>query len=348
MRSSRAVPALLLAGVLWPSVGWLAVDAASFDCDAAESSFEQAICADADLSRADEVLAKAFSTALGGLTKQASAALREDQRTWLDYAERACTDDAQPLASGRYDDTAAACLLDVFNARVRVLELSRMLDGHRFVFESVQAALPDPNEAGEPESYWKVARHTAAVTLLDEDDPLAEGFNAFARAAAKAQSELYGGAAPDESSDSSMTMAVKSTAGAQRISLTTDIYWYGHGAAHGNYGTTFVHYYVPEERAVVASDIFAGDDWEQVLVDAAWRALEEQHGEWLQVDSKEEIADIVVDPARWDLDDDNALIIAFQPYEVAAYAYGAPQVRVPWQQLESIAAENQQAIRYGW
>jgi uncharacterized protein len=348
MKSIRAVPALLLVGGLWPAAGPMGVAAASFDCSAAATPFERAICDSEDLSRADEVLAKAFNTALGGLTKAAETALRKDQRAWLDFAQRACTEDAEPLTGGSYDEQGVRCLTGVFSSRARILELSRMMDGHRFVFESAYAVLPDPNEADNPDSNWTVATHDAAVALLDSDDPLAEAFNAFAREAAEPHSELYAGRDLDGSSDTSMALAVKSTAGTNRISLRLETYWFGHGAAHGNYADSVVHYFVPEERAVEAGDIFAGEDWEAVLVDAAWTALQEQHGEWLQVDSKEDIAEIVVDPARWDFDDAYSLVITFQPYEVSAYAYGAPEVRVPWLELEAIAADNQQTIRYGW
>ena len=348
MMLMRVVPVLLVVGALWPALGESSVEAASFDCGAAATPFEHAICDSEELSRSDEVLAKAFNTALGGLTTAAAAALRDDQRAWLNFAQRACTDDAEPMRSGSYDDRGVSCLVDEFKARVRTLELSRMLDGHRFVFESANAALPDSQEAADPDSYWKVATHKAAVALLDEDDPLSEAFNAFTRSQAEPYSDLYAGRDLADSSDTSMTLAVKSTAGINRISLTLETYWFGHGAAHGNYSNSFVHYYVPEERAVEASDIFTGKRWKQVLVDAAWAALQDQHGEWVQVDSKEDIAEIVVDPARWDLDDGHALTITFQPYEVSAYAYGAPEIRVPWLELEAIAAENQQAIRYGW
>ena len=83
MNLMRAVFVLLLVGALWPTVGWSVVEAASFDCGAAATPFEHAICDSEELSRSDEVLAKAFDTALGGLTKAASGALREDQRASL-------------------------------------------------------------------------------------------------------------------------------------------------------------------------------------------------------------------------------------------------------------------------
>ena len=56
----------------------------------------------------------------------------------------------------------------------------------------------------------------------------------------------------------------------------------------------------------------------------------------------------VTDPTRWDLGNDYDLVIQFQPYEVAAYAYGAPTVTIPWERLESIKAPTQDDMRYGW
>ena len=60
------------------------------------------------------------------------------------------------------------------------------------------------------------------------------------------------------------------------------------------------------------------------------------------------IADSVIDPERWVLSDPYGLVIQFQPYEVAAYAYGAPTARVSWEALEDYLAEGADSVRYGW
>ncbi len=54
----------------------------------------------------------------------------------------------------------------------------------------------------------------------------------------------------------------------RRISLQAETYWYGHGAAHGNYSLTFEHYLVDEDRSMTAEDLFAGADWQKTLLDA--------------------------------------------------------------------------------
>jgi uncharacterized protein YecT (DUF1311 family) len=325
---------------------------ASFDCQKATTPFEHAICETPDLSRADEILAKAFATATGGLTKESVNLMRQDQRNWRDFAQRACTDDAQPLTEGRYDEDGASCLLDKFNGRIDALEQSRMLGGHRFLVKSVYGAVPDPDEADNPDSYWKVAAHELVMPLLDADDPLAERFNSFVNEQGDAASDLLrisgGGelAELDGRTDNTAKIDIQEVVGTGRISLVENGYYYPHGAAHGGSMITYRHYLVGEGRALEASDLFTGE-WEKTLVDLAWAQLQVEHKDWLQVESAEDIAEIAVDPARWDLSDDYGLTIQFNQYEVSAYAYGAPTVTIPWSALESIAAPNQSAILYG-
>ena len=153
--------------------------AASFDCTKAATPFEHAICDNPTLSSADDLLAKAFATATGGLTKPAATQMRADQRAWLDFAQSACTDDAKPLATGSYDDEQVGCLVTQFSTRSTALEDSRMLGGHRFYLKSTFAAVPDPDAAADPDYYWRVATSTQTLPMMDEDDPLAADFNAF-------------------------------------------------------------------------------------------------------------------------------------------------------------------------
>ena len=328
--------------------------AASFDCARAATPFEHAICDIPELSAADDRLAKSFAFATGGLSKESVVQMRSDQRDWLDYAQRACTDDAEPLASGSYSDIGGSCLVERFDSRSRALEQSRMIDGHRFFVMSLYGALPDPNEAGNPDSYWKVASHELVLPQLDADDPLAEAFNQYVAEVAVNQSDIMSLSGSgdigdlDPSADASVNITVKELGGNNRITLTVESYWYGHGAAHGNWGISYQHYLTAEDRGLIASDMFAGDDWAGTLVEAAWAQLQAEHAEWLQVESAGDIAEIVVEPTRWDLSSAYGLIIQFQPYEVSAYAYGAPTITIPWAKLDAIKAETQDQVRYGW
>ncbi|MNL42318.1 hypothetical protein D3C87_1647690 [compost metagenome] len=152
----------------------------------------------------------------------------------------------------------------------------------------------------------------------------------------------------DATADSSLNIAVKELGGTSRITLSVNTYWYGHGAAHGNWSISYLHYLTTEERGLRADDMFAGKEWQATLRDAAWAQLQTEHAEWLQVESPADIADIVIDPARWDLSNDYGLVIQFQPYEVSAYAYGAPTITIPWEKLDAIKAETQDQVRWGY
>jgi len=332
----------------------LPAEAASFDCAAASTPFEHAICDNPELSAADDRLARTYATAIGGLSEAALAALRADQRAWLDYARRACTRDAAPLGQGRYDARGVSCLVDLFDSRSRVLEQSRMLDGRRFYPLGTYAALPDPDAAGDPDASWPVAQHELSIVQLDSEEEFATGFNAFVRAQGDILSQgLVSQGAPervqlDPHSDTANAIVVEEQAGRGRITLRVNTYWYGHGAAHGNWTITYLHYLVAEGRALEAGDLFAGKRWKAALLDLAVAALEAEHGDALMLDDTRYIAESVADPERWDLSDDYGLVIQFQPYEVSAYAYGAPTARISWADLEPYLAETADAVRYGF
>jgi|SRR5215217_5382261 len=338
----------LLLGLIGPA------SAASFDCSKATTPFEVAICGNDELSLADERLSRTYQTAIGGLSEAALDTLRTDQREWLSYAQSACTVDAEPLSAGSYDEKGVACLIEVFGQRSHVLEASRMIDGRRYYPISEQAALPDPYEAENPDSWWRVARHELALLQLDEAAPYAEDFNAFVRSQADRLSDLAGamdGSEPDaldNASDTTASVTLHEQAGDKRISLEVNTYWYGHGAAHGTGGTNYLHYLVDEGRGLEASDLFTGKRWQSALLRLVADALRSEHGDNLFLDNDEDIADTVTDPARWDLSDDYYFIVQFNPYEVASYAYGYPTARVSWDDLAPYLSENADTIRYGF
>ena len=345
------VLALALAGS--PSVTGVAA-AASFDCAKASTAFERAICGSPELSKADDRLAVTYETAIGGLSEYARSELRDGQREWLSYAQRACTPDARPLMTGVYDERGVSCLLDLFNRRSTVLEQSRMVGGLRIVPLARYEALPDPYEAENPESWWPVARHELSWVELDMDEGFAYAFSDLVRLEARMMAPVFsdgiGPEAEDDgsSSDTINSLIIEEVAGDGRISLKASTYWYGHGAAHGNWGVYYRHYLTEQGRFMEGRDLFDGDGWEARLLELAVAAAQAEHGDDLMLDDTSYIADAVADPGRWDLSDPYALIIQFQPYEVAAYAYGAPQARVRWSDLEEYLTEGAEKIRFGY
>lgn len=340
--------AFLLALALFASLS-LPAAAASFDCAKAATPFEHAICDDPGLSAADERLARSFATAIGGLSDTALSAVRGDQRAWLDFAQKACSPDAKALTSGRYDEEGVRCLGNVFRSRSSMLEDSRMINGMRFYPRARFAALPDPD--ANADSSWAVAQHELTYVQLDSTAPFAKDFNAYVEAEALKLSNIFGAQGgptdvqEDGSSDTSNSISI-AEASTSEIDLNVSTYWYGHGAAHGNWSKTFLHYLVGENRSLAAKDVFTGKRWQAALLDLTVEALEAEHGDALMLDDPEYIADSVIDPQHWDLSDPYSLILQFQPYEVSSYAYGAPTARVSWEKLQDYLTEDFRYYRY--
>lgn len=324
--------------------------AASFDCGKAATAFEKAICDNPTLSADDDTLAVAFATAIGGLSKPAVTTMRAEQRAWLDFAARSCTDDAEPLSDvATYTDNQIECLGLAFSTRTGVLEQSRMLGGHRFAVSSRYNALPDPDAVDDPTSYWKVATHQLTYPVLDGDKEEAEGFNSFITDTADSASGSIaegGDAMSDAQSDTDVDITLSEVVGT-RVTLKVMTNWFGHGAAHSNWGITYAHYLLGRKRAMEAGDIFAGDGWEKTLTDVATAELKREHGDNLQLDGVTDLGSIITDPSRWSFASDYGLTIQFEPYEVAAYAYGAPTIVVPWESLSDIMSESSDSVRYG-
>ncbi|SFZ86604.1 Protein of unknown function [Devosia enhydra] len=340
---------VLLAGLGTGSAPLLSMPAgaASFDCGRATTAFERAICADPELSGDDEVLAVAYATAIGGLSADAGATMRAGQREWLAYVERACTPDGQPLAAA-YDDDGLNCLKSEFTSRISGLEESRMIGGKRFyLLERFKTEPP----SGE-EEWNKVKTTRVSVARIDGTDALAEAFNAyvagetadwFAAIDAEAQNAANPEAEAEEGedefdADTDTTLVVDRVA-SRMISLEATEYWYGHGAAHGNYAITYRHFLSDQMRPLEASDIFAGEDWATPLAGIVSAALKAQMGDGLWDDYETAVAEAVVDPARWRFTE-SGMEFRFQPYEVTAYAAGAPVASVPWHDLRDILTED--------
>lgn len=345
---NRMVPVLLAFGLGLPATPMISVGAtaASFDCSRATTAFERAICDDADLSRQDETLAVAYATAIGGLTADAGAAMRAGQREWLAYVERACTPDGEPLTVP-YDRDGIACLSSELRQRIEGLEHSRMIGGYRFYL--VERFGTEPPE-GE-EDWNKVTTRSFTSVRIDDDDPLAMAFNAWAEAESAPLASAFAPPEPpaegeadeeDFQSDSSNSMVVDRVL-SRLISLEVTEYWYGHGAAHGNYAISYRHFRTDENRALAASDIFAGEDWGAPLAEKVSAALRAAYGDGLWDDADAAVAEAVVDPSRWRFSE-AGMSFRFQPYEVTAYAAGAPTATVAWHELRDILTEDAESL----
>jgi uncharacterized protein len=320
--------------------------AASFDCAKAQSPFERAICSSPEVSAQDEILAKAYQTALGGLSADAAGEIKSAQRAWLSYAEHSCSDDAQPI-SGDYTDDQKQCLAATYRDRIRDLEASRMQGGYRFY--PIDRYLVEKDTQALPEDFSKVADRQFQIVKIDGTDAVATAFNAAIDTIIAETPDIFEPgtttiATSDGTSDDDTSTKVSAVTN-QRISLQTNQYWYGHGAAHGNYFITNRHFLLNERRLLEASDIFEGDGWQEKLGQLALDGIKATLGEDYIATSDDDVKAIAVDPLRWDFSEEG-LVIQFNIYEVTAYAMGAPTIAIPWSDLSAITTDRSEEIAY--
>jgi uncharacterized protein len=333
---------MMLAGLLLP---WFVLlpavpvaQAASFDCGKASTPVEKAICANPELSRRDEVLAKAYATALGGLSDEAKATMQAGQRAWLKYAELSCTDHATPFTAALNEDQQR-CLVNNYSQRIRELGESRMQGDWRIYLKTTYDVVDDP----DPDVFQEVSANEMVSPRIDDSSEAVAAFNALMDEADAAQ-------APDPSDEgyaSSDTMIETKvvSAGTDRISLQLNSWWFGHGAAHGNYTITYSHYLIDKQRMLEASDLFTGDGWQEALGQMALDELDRTIDGGIWDEARPEVPKVVIDPSRWNITGD-ALEIIFQPYEVTAYAAGAPTISIPWGKLSAYLADGYTSLLY--
>jgi uncharacterized protein YecT (DUF1311 family) len=89
---------------------------ASFDCGAARTPLEKAICADAKLGRADLVLSRVYKQAKQSLTPDERRALNADERDWMAHLVADCH------LTGAASENARACALAAFEARFTAID----------------------------------------------------------------------------------------------------------------------------------------------------------------------------------------------------------------------------------
>lgn len=322
---------LLALGLLLVLAG--GASAASFDCRKAETAIEIAICDNPALSDLDERMADAYGTAIDGLSKPALATMRRGQRSWLDFVQRVCSDDGE--IPDAYSDANVECLQLEFTNRTSVLETARQFDGWRVYLDQSYEAIADANP--DTNQFSKVASKVVVSPRIDDDGEDAQAFNAFMDeyiAARLSEGGTEGGGIDlsDSSSDNILRVSIDAIT-AERITVVVDDYWYGHGAAHGNYTYTYLHYLTGDQRALTARDIFTRKGWQGRLGRLVASALKDQLGDMMWDDVADDIVGWAGDAGRWNFSPEG-LIVQFQPYEVASYADGAPTVTIPWDELE--------------
>lgn len=307
----------------------LAGSAASFDCAKAKRSEEKAICANAELSRLDEVVSKAYRESLQRVSAKSQVILRDSQRQWLKYRMDLCV---PPRGHG---DPSQDCLRRQYEMRLRDLKDGAATRVGSFLFYTVHlysytpcvASDDDPDACEDGRS----GNFQGAVSRIDS--PLTSGtkrWNDFVGKGAGIISD-------DPHSDFETSIVVQS-ASADLVNACSYRYEYPHGAAHGMSSVGCITMVLSSGRMLDAADLFDPDtDWKAFLSVRATEGLKKNLAEILGPDYIPDftsVPDVVSSSDRWRFTS-SGLEIVFNYTDLYTMAFGPGDVLVPWPDLQA-------------
>lgn len=298
--------------------------AASFNCGAAQTTREKAICADPALSAADDALAASYRAALEPLSAAARAELQIAQRAWLRFVAAVCT---PPRGVAQLDEAPTQCLTRHYAVRQRQLAGAAVVNGGR-VFARVETFASRPSHDRS-----RFIERDIAYPQIDQPRGAAERrWNDSVRREVERRASTQQDEARDRYIDYRVALSDP-----RIISLVITDYAYPHGAAHGGEVVTAWNWLLDQRRPLAAADVFdRARDWQAVLAQNTFAQLARQiEPDMLFVKSADKILDAVAMPDRWAIERDG-LGVLFQQYEVGPYAIGHPEAIVPWSALQPL------------
>jgi uncharacterized protein len=293
----------------------------SFDCSKAQTAVEKTICKSPKLSEKDARLSIAYKAAFDRLSSEGQADLRAGQRQWLRSVQAKCIDIKSQT------DTES-CLSTAYDERQKQLTKAVVASGGVTFREVDRFALRAPTQADLKDDPDATAA-TVDISYPQIERPATEGQRGFNRK----MTELVRDFQKDQDAGTDYGFGYLSLTASQRmISISIDEYFYPHGAAHGQPSSTILHWLLKENRPLKTSDVFdERKPWRAFLNRFCFNVLSKQEGYF--VDTIDKLGDMPSDPGRWFFTD-KGLSINFNPYEVASYADGEPEVVVPWSALK--------------
>jgi uncharacterized protein len=151
--------------------------APSFNCAKAANAIEKLVCNDAELAALDVELASLYRARLRALDTYGQAALRRDQKTWIDHRTRFCL---PPLVKD--DQNRRQCVLRNYQERVAELRGECEVDDEHTLDERASSKEPSSNKvpAGfsvqQNVQVYVVVHHTTAYVLPSREPSANKSF----------------------------------------------------------------------------------------------------------------------------------------------------------------------------
>lgn len=314
--------AALLAASLVP-----AATAASFDCRKATNERERIVCADPELSQADEDLAEAYRDALAQLSPEGRRVLRSGQSAWLRYLDEVCE---HPV---RWGGAKRECVEELYAQRAGDMGGAVRRVGP-FVFSLVDAFRVDKHR--ERGKVTAVVRRQAMWPRIDGIET--EAARAWNAAAEAALANLEGGDTRGESCDPGVTgewLSGYQLVGAtpSLVSLTNHTFGYCDGDGHSRNGLRTLNLTLEAmPRALAAGEVFLpGGGWERAVTAHAeeWLSVPANNG---TIDGSKEAARRMADAwgrSQWALSPDGVVTI----HDLGTNLPGPTEITTPWHRI---------------
>jgi len=305
--------------------------AASFDCKLAKTSVEKAVCADKDLSAADDKLAAAYKAALAAAPADVQVDIRANQRDWTRLERNQCAV-GTPQPS---QEILVSCLTNAYKAQISALtKWVTQVGGTTFVqrWKSERAKSSDASSA-------TMAEDPGYGTLTDTWPEALNSAPDWKTWNAEVKSKTLGTAKLDADSDSDVTATIDAVT-PQIVAASIENDFNGHGAAHPGESSVQLNWMLKEHRALRVADVFkAGTNWAATIEARCMASIKTDVGaDYEDYLGKAKFAGalygIVQKPTNWQLTP-QGLTIVFQDYEVEPHAARPGNVTVPWSALQA-------------
>jgi len=300
------------------------------DCARAKSAAERAICTTPELAAADAAMAKAYSELRADLPLDQKSALLDDQRRWIGTRDALCSD--------QKEGQLIKCLLKETGQRRQLLAgegpngavgaprlepaFFHEARNGRYEINVVYPRIAKPGSAAEK------AFNNRVHTLVLGKAPLGE----------VRESENVPGSPMVSSYDATYDVTYL---GRNLAAVVFSISTYGAGAAHPVSGRESLVFDFAHGRQLQLADIVESP--KQAVAAISQRCKEQLEAQaakddWQLFDNADFAA--TVGEMRYWAPDETGVDILFDPYSVAAYAFGQHQCRLSWADLSPSLKAN--------
>ena len=263
--------------------------AASFDCSKAASWVEKTVCANPELSKLDEDLAKAYSDALASLSPEGQKETKQYQKQWPKELSHIKDEN-----SGADNGLLAILLKIAYEERIQELKQS-LIKFPDHIFRNVHVMHLETKKKCPREIITKKLTYPQMENQRDKNEKF-QNTLIFQKASDDFKLDT-GGECTDV-----IVKYIVSFSNKHLISFQGEQYYYVHGAAHGYSNRRSFSWLLEGNMELQAADLF--DDktgWRKKLVALASQKLKEQ-----EVADKESyeikpstLMDMVTSPSQW-------------------------------------------------